>query len=89
VCGGEGEKTHKVGLGGLCELLFGAGAHVGIWDAVSRRGQARRARGEGGIPGERVPSNTWLMSMIVGGRAEERGGGCRWEGEGLGDAAAG
>jgi hypothetical protein len=40
-------------------------------ETVSRGPHGLAARGEGSVPGEKVPSNTWLMSMIAGGRVEE------------------
>jgi hypothetical protein len=64
-CGGQ---TYKVRVGGLLELLLGAVTDVCIW----RRRQSVELAGAqwqaaGGIPGEKVPSNTWLISMIAGG----------------------
>lgn len=72
--GFSGRDTYKVGLGGLVELLLCVLADVGIWDTVSRGCIAPRPWGEGDAPAERVPSNTWLMSMIAGGRLETCGG---------------
>jgi hypothetical protein len=65
--------TYKVGVGGLLELLLGAVADVRICDSQSGL-HGRAARGEGSIPGEKVPSNTWLISMIAGGCGEGQRG---------------
>jgi hypothetical protein len=65
--------TYKVGVGGLLELLLGAVADVRIWDRQSGRHERRR-RGRDSIPGEKVPSNTWLISMIAGGCGEGQRG---------------
>lgn len=61
-----GRGTHKVRLGGLCELQLSGLANVGIWRAVSSGCKAGE-RGGRYTPGERVPSNTWLISMIAEG----------------------
>jgi len=70
-CGG----TYKVGVGGLLELLLGAVADVRIWELSVNEMPPRHTRGtEGSVPGEKVPSNTWLISMIAGGSVRESEG---------------
>ena len=56
--------TYKVGVGSLGELVLGRLADVRICRAVSHaagHGQSSQRH----IPGESVPSNTWLMSMTA------------------------
>jgi hypothetical protein len=62
-------RTHKVRVGGLGELLLSVLAGGAVCGRVSYSCRAMQGagRGEGGVPAERVPSNTWLISMIAGG----------------------
>jgi hypothetical protein len=65
-----GGETYKVFVGGGLELLFGAVTDGSIWRAsVTAVRETRQAGGD--IPGEKVPSNTWLISMIAGGCVRE------------------
>ena len=66
----HGGETYEIGVSGLLELLLGGVTNVGIWrESVELRGPTRR--GEGNLPAEKVPSNTWLISMIAGGCVKE------------------
>jgi hypothetical protein len=59
---------YKVFVGGLLELLLGTVTNVCIWGSQYRR-WGSTDRSPSSVPGEKVPSNTWLISMIAGGRA--------------------
>jgi hypothetical protein len=62
-------RTYKVGVGGGLELLLGFGTDGSVCRASVRR-RATQSRPDD-IPGEKVPSNTWLISMIAGGCVRE------------------
>lgn len=60
--------TYKVALGSLAQLVLGGLSDVRICMAVS--GLAGRGVEQRRIPGESVPSSTWLISMIAEGACE-------------------
>ena len=61
--------TYEIVLGGLAELVLGGLSDIRICTAVSQRaGRGRVSQRR--IPGESVPSNTWLISMIAEGACE-------------------
>jgi hypothetical protein len=58
--------TYKVRVGGLLELLLGAATDVRIWTPSVTAVEVLKCW-RGNLPAEKVPSNTWLISMIAGG----------------------
>lgn len=77
--GGAG-GTYKVGVGGVDELLLGAVTDGGICGRVSPELRARAGQSRGNIPGEKDPSNTWVISMIAGGCDKDARDGCSSKG---------
>jgi hypothetical protein len=62
--------TYKVRVGGLLELLLGAATDVRIWTPSVTAVEVLKCW-RGNLPAEKVPSNTWLISMIAGGCVRE------------------
>lgn len=62
--------TYEVRVGGLRQLLLSILSGGGIFVAVSTDPKSNR-QGKDYLPGDNVPSNTWLMSMIAGGCFKE------------------
>jgi hypothetical protein len=63
--------TYKVGVGSLGQLLLGILASVGVCGAVSKAAALQAAWQRPLLPADKVPSNTWLISMIAGGCFKE------------------
>lgn len=58
--------TYEVRVGSLLELLLSILTNVGVYGAVSKAAKYSE-RASGHLPADKVPSNTWLISMIAGG----------------------